>query len=171
LCIQLLYLKLALSLQQLTLRFKKEFPSDKLSLSMSPLHHLQLKNIDLAVPLSVLKNVKILELNGCFILNENCTVNALVVSFRLMEGTISFQKILFSKIMKIYLTSVCFIHLNALGNYATFKLLYLDETRMSMHRSSAAQPQSVDCRHFYKLYLEYSSLNRVTNFSGLNELY
>jgi hypothetical protein len=68
--------------------------------------------------------------------------------------------------MKIYLTSVDFIHLNELGNYATLKLFYLDETRISITiPSGAAQPQSVDCRHFYKLYLGYSSLNRVTNLS------
>jgi hypothetical protein len=93
-----------------------------------------------------------------------CTLNALVASLWSMKTLISSQKILFTKLVKLYLVSTGVIHLSELGNYPTLKLLYVSE------QVSIAQ-SPVDCRYLDKLYLEFESFGMMTNFSNVKELY
>jgi hypothetical protein len=155
------------SFEQLSLRFTNEFPCDAFHLCCFPLQHLQLEDIKIAIPLSTLTNVKVLELIQCSIVDEKCTLNALVVSFCSMKTPISFQKILFTNIMKIYLATYDVIHLSELGNYSTLKLLF------ASHRRPIAE-SPMDCRHIDKLYLEDPGVgprNLVANLSSVKELF
>jgi hypothetical protein len=155
------------SFEQLSLHFTDEFPCDAFHLYCFSLHHLQLEDIKIAIPLSTLTNVKVLQLKECSIVDETCTLNALVVSFSSMKTPISFQKIWFTKIMKIYLATKNVIHLSELGNYSTLKLFYAS---YQCRRAGS----SMDCRHIDKLYLECPGVghqNLVENLSSVKELY
>jgi hypothetical protein len=160
------------SSEQLSLRFNKEFPSNQLNHYFC-VYQLDLNDLDVAISLSTLKDVKILELSRCFITDESCSLNSLVFSIFCLKNSISFQKILFTKIIRVYLAggesiSPNVAHLSALGNYPTLKQLFINEERSSL---SSFHDPPVDCLHVEKLYLTDASLSIVKNLSGIEELH
>jgi hypothetical protein len=115
---------------------------------------------DFEVPLEILQNVNILVLKNCAIPDKPYQLNSAIVKIENTFDPISFHKLRFTKVPRLFLYGCEIRCFSELSNYSTLKLLSVSECGIY----SIAK---LNCNHIENIHLDEYAFSHVYNLSHL----